>query len=153
MSRTKAPRRPSQVVRVLVAIAGGAWGALAGATTFALLAIALGAPTGTGSGELIPGPGWNRFTAFLLGLPVGLVVGVWGALRVAQRWPWAVGVPLAVIGALAVVTSLLEPSQWDSTFFLFVVPTLPGIAFLLWRRRRRPPSGGTLRRGGGSPAG
>lgn len=133
-------RRTSRLVDVLAVIAGGGWGALAGGMLVGLLAAALGVPTGTGEGEIIPSFGWNRFTAFILGLPIGCAVGAIVALRAGRRWPWLVGLPLAIVGALVVASSLADSSGWDSIFWLLIVPVLPGVAFLEWylRRRQRP---------------
>jgi hypothetical protein len=131
------PRGTWRVVDVLAVVAGGSWGAVAGGMTFGLLATVLGAPTGAGAGEIIPGFGWNRFTAFVAGLPVGCAAGSIVALRASRRWPWLVGLPVGVIGGLVVVTAVADPSQWDSTFYFLIVPVLPGVAFLAWYLRRR----------------
>ena len=126
---------------MLVVIAGGTWGAVAGGFLLGALAAAIGAPTGTGAGEIIPGFGWNRFTAFVIGLPIGFVVGAVVTLRAGRRWPWLVGLPAAIVGALAVVSSIADSSGWDMTFWLLIVPVLPGIAFLAWHLRRRRRAG------------
>jgi MFS family permease len=138
---TTGPRGRSRLVEALVLVAGGSWGAVAGALLLGLLATALGAPTGTGEGEIIPGLGWNAFTAFVIGLPIGFAAGAVAALRASRRWPWLVGLPVAIIGALVIVTSLADPSQWDATFYFLIVPVLPAVAFLAWylRRRKRSP--------------
>jgi hypothetical protein len=128
-------------VDVLAVIAGGSWGAVAGAMLLALLAAALGAPTGTGAGELIPGFGWNRLTAFVIGLPIGFAGGAMITLRAARRWPWLVGLPMAIVGVLVIVTSLADRSQWDTTFYLLIVPVVPGAACLTWYLRRRSRTG------------
>ena len=134
-------RRVRPVVDVLAVAAGGCWGAVAGGVLLALMAAAVGAPTGTGQGEIIPGFGWNRFTAFLIGLPIGFAVGAMVILRAARRWPLLVGLPAAIVGVLVILTSLTDSSQWDTTFFLFVVPAVPGVAFLVWYFRRQRRSG------------
>lgn len=123
------PRRRRRLVDVLAVIAGGGWGALAGGMLVGLLAAAIGVPVGTGEGELFPAFGWNRFTAFIIGLPIGFAAGAVVALRAARRWPSLVGLPLAMVGALVVVSSLADSSGWDTIFWLLIVPVLPGIAF------------------------
>ena len=124
---------------VLAVIAGGSWGAVAGAMLLGSLAAALGAPTGTGAGEIIPGFGWNRFTAFLVGLPIGFAGGALWALRATRRWPWLAGLPVAIVGVLVIITTLSDRSQWDTTFYLMIVPVVPGAAFLVWYLRRSGP--------------
>ena len=129
-------RRAGRLVDVLEVAGGGTWGAVAGGMLLGLVAAALGAPTGTGGGEIVPGPGWNRFTAFLVGLPIGFAAGALTTLNAARRWPWLVGLPVAIVGALVVAGLLADTAQWDTTFFLVLLPAVPGVAFVVWRLRR-----------------
>lgn len=137
MPRTTARRQT--IASGLAAVAGGAWGAVACGAAFGAVAEALGAPSGTEDGEMVPGLGWNRLTAFLVGVLVGLVAGSLIAVRVSRRWPRTAGTLLAAVGALAVITALAEPSFWRLTALLLVVPALVWAAVLAsWRRRVVP---------------
>ena len=132
----RASIRGGTVLRALAAIAGGAWGAVACGAAFGVVAQALGAPTGTQDGEMVPGPGWNRLTAFLVGCLVGLVLGSVAAVRISERWPRSFGTVLAVIGALAVIATLAAPAFWPLALPLLVAPALVWAALRARRRSR-----------------
>jgi MFS family permease len=136
MARRDAPRRASRAVTWLAFVAGGAWGAVGGGALLGWLAAVLGAPSGTDGGEIVPPFGWNRFTMFLLGMPVGFAAGAALAVGGARRWPWLLGVPAAILGAFVLVTAAADPSGWDTLASLLVV-LVPGAVLAAWLVRRR----------------
>lgn len=111
-------------------------GAVGGAFLLGLAATLVGVPSGTEDGELLPAFGWKRFSAALVGLPLGCLLGVLVALRATRRWPWAIGAPLAALGVLIVTEGVADSSGWD-TYASLAVLLLPAAAFAWWVARGR----------------
>lgn len=78
--------------------------------------------TGEALGVTFADPGlFNfRFWPFmwlLLGLTLGFAAAAYGALRLVQRSPKALGGLLVVWATLTVAATLAEPSGWDGLYF------------------------------------